>query len=96
MNSLRELVQLPHNRSCASLAESVAGVVGFENAQTLQAKAFERFMRSQSANTGLVTLVRSCEAQNHRRITNKGVSGGFWRRQGIWRKRATYSYRKNS
>ena len=44
--------------------ESVAGVVGFENAQTLQIKAFELIRRSEFGNTGLTAVFGTCVTQN--------------------------------
>ena len=40
------------------------GVVGFENAQTLQIKAFERIVRSKFGNTGSTAVFGTCVTQN--------------------------------
>ena len=44
--------------------ESVAGVIGFENGQMLQTKAFERIVRSEFGNTGLTAVFGTRVAQN--------------------------------
>ena len=67
--NLRELAQLPHNRSCVSVGGVVTcrerrGVVGFENAQTLQMKAFERIRWSQFGHTGLTAVFGTFVTQN--------------------------------
>ena len=40
------------------------GVGGFEKAQTLQTKAFERMVRNKFADTGLTAVFGTCVTQN--------------------------------